>query len=397
MITKQLIERIFSAANLLRWNDHIRPFDFFEIDKQSHKMIIAYIIAKFDEEEGKYIDWLKLIEGGIFEFFHRTMLTDLKPEVYHEIMSKKKKELNKWILKNLNDDIIKLGKDFTDRFEQYLFDEEYAKYEKRILAASHEFSTRWEFGLIYPWNKMLYGIYTTNETVDNCISKYQDFVGVQNLIMNKKYYGFLDLCGQLRFQQRWAQSFRQPKTTVLGHMFVVAIFSYLYSLDMKVCKKRAYNNFFSSLFHDLPEILTKDIVSPVKSSVKGLENIIKEFEKKQIENRILPLIPQSWHFEMKYFVEHEFDNRIVENNEIKFFDCDIDNKYNKNEFCATDGKLVEVCDKLSAYIEASLALRYGIHSEMLKESKMRLYNKFANKKIANINFKDVFDFFKDEN
>ena len=397
MITKQLIERIFSAANLLRWNDHIRPFDFFEIDKQSHKMIIAYIIAKFDEEEGKYIDWLKLIEGGIFEFFHRTMLTDLKPEVYHEIMSKKKKELNKWILKNLNDDIIKLGKDFTDRFEQYLFDEEYAKYEKRILAASHEFSTRWEFGLIYPWNKMLYGIYTTKETVDNCVSKYQDFVGVQNLIMNKKYYGFLDLCGQLRFQQRWAQSFRQPKTTVLGHMFIVAIFSYLYSLDMKVCKKRAYNNFFSSLFHDLPEILTKDIVSPVKSSVKGLENIIKEFEKKQIENRILPLIPQSWHFEMKYFVEHEFDNRIVENNEIKFFDCDIDNKYNKNEFCATDGKLVEVCDKLSAYIEASLALRYGIHSEMLKESKMRLYNKFANKKIANINFKDVFDFFKDEN
>ena len=395
MITKQLIERIFSAANLLRWNDHIRPFDFFEIDKQSHKMIIAYIIAKFDEEEGKYIDWLKLIEGGIFEFFHRTMLTDLKPEVYHEIMSKKKKELNKWILKNLNDDIIKLGKDFTDRFEQYLFDEEYAKYEKRILLASHEFSTRWEFEIIYPWNKMLYGIYTTKETVDNCVSKYQDFVGVQNLIMNKKYYGFLDLCGQLRFQQRWAQSFRQPKTTVLGHMFIVAIFSYLYSLDMKVCKKRAYNNFFSSLFHDLPEILTKDIVSPVKSSVKGLENIIKEFEKKQIENRILPLIPQSWHFEMKYFVEHEFDNRIVENNEIKFFDCDIDNKYNKNEFCATDGKLVEVCDKLSAYIEASLALRYGIHSEMLKESKMRLYNKFANKKIANINFKDVFDFFKD--
>lgn len=397
MITKQLIERIFSAANLLRWNDHIRPFDFFEIDKQSHKMIIAYIIAKFDEEEGKYIDWLKLIEGGIFEFFHRTMLTDLKPEVYHEIMSKKKKELNKWILKNLNDDIIKLGKDFTDRFEQYLFDEEYAKYEKRILLASHEFSTRWEFEIIYPWNKMLYGIYTTKETVDNCISKYQDFVGVQNLIMNKKYYGFLDLCGQLRFQQRWAQSFRQPKTTVLGHMFIVAIFSYLYSLDMKVCKKRAYNNFFSSLFHDLPEILTKDIVSPVKSSVKGLENIIKEFEKKQIENKILPLLPQSWHFEMKYFVEHEFDNRIVENNEIKFFDCDIDNKYNKNEFCATDGKLVEVCDKLSAYIEASLALRYGIHSEMLKESKMRLYKKFANKKIANINFKDVFDFFEDEN
>ena len=122
MITKQLIERIFSAANILRWNDHIRPFDFFEIDKQAHKMIIAYIIAKFDEEENKKIDWFKLIEGGIFEFFHRTMLTDLKPEVYHEIMSKKKKELNKWVLENLIEDVSKIGPEFLKRLELYLFD-----------------------------------------------------------------------------------------------------------------------------------------------------------------------------------------------------------------------------------------------------------------------------------
>ena len=181
-------------------------------------MIIAYIIAKFDEEENKKIDWLKLIEGGIFEFFHRTMLTDLKPEVYHEIMSKKKKELNKWVLENLIEDVSKIGPEFLKRLELYLFDDEYAKYEKRILAASHEFSTRWEFGVIYPLNQMLYGIHRTKETVENCVSKYQDFAGVKNLVMNKKYYGFLDLCGQLRFQQRWAQSFRQPKPKILVWM-----------------------------------------------------------------------------------------------------------------------------------------------------------------------------------
>jgi len=58
---------------------------------------------------------------------------------------------------------------------------------------------------------------------------------------------------------------------------------------------------------------------------------------------------------------------------------------------------VEVCDKLSAYVEASLALRYGIHSDMLNKSKMKLYNKFANLQIANLTFKDVFDYFKEEN
>lgn len=392
MITKSLIERIFSAANILRWNDHIRPFDFYELDKQAHKMIIAYMLAKFDEQYGKKIDWIKLIEGGIFEFFQRVVLTDLKPEVYHEIMAQKKDELNRWVLNNLSSDIKALGNGFYNRFEKYLFDDTESVYEKKVLKASHEFSTRWEFGIIYPWNKMLYGIEKTKETIETCIVTYKDLVGIKELIMNKKYYGFLDLCGQLRFQQRWAQTFRQPRTNVLGHMFVVAVFAYLYSLDMNICSKRFYNNFFSSLFHDLPEILTKDIVSPVKASVKGLEEIIKEYEKKQIEERILPLLPDSWHFEMEYFIENEFSNRIIIDSKIKQVD-EITDEYNIDKFCPADGKLVEVCDKLAAYIEASLALRYGIHSGSLNKAKERLYEKFANIKIANLSFKEVFDYF----
>lgn len=394
MITKNLIEQIYSAANILRWNDHIRPFNFFEIDKQAHKMIIAYIIAKFDEEENNKIDWIKLIEGGIFEFFHRTMLTDLKPEVYHEIMSKKKTELNKWVLNHLSEDMKSLNPGFAKRFEQYLFDDDYAKYEKEILMASHEFSTKWEFGIIYPWNQMLYDIDKTKETVENCVVKYQNFVGVKKLIMNKKYYGFLDLCGQLRFQQRWAQLFRQPQTTVLGHMFVVAIFAYVCSLEVGACPKRCYNNFFSSLFHDLPEILTKDIISPIKSSVLGLESIIKEYEKHEVDNRILPLLPEPWRFEMQYFIEDEFSNRIIENSKVKIVN-EISEKYNNDSCSPTDGKIIEICDKLSAYIEVALSVNYGIHSDKMEESKNNLYNKYADIKIANLDFKKVFDYFKD--
>ncbi len=393
MITKNLIEQIYSAATILRWNDHIRPFNLFEIDKQAHKMIIAYIIAKFDEEENNKVDWIKLIEGGIFEFFHRTMLTDLKPEVYHEIMSKKKVELNKWVLNRLNSDIFELNPDLRDRFEQYLFDDDYAKYEKEILMASHEFSTKWEFGIIYPWNQMLYGIEKTKENVENCVVKYQNFIGVKKLIMNKKYYGFLDLCGQLRFQQRWAQMFRQPQTTVLGHMFVVAIFSYICSLKTGACTKRCYNNFFSSLFHDLPEILTKDIISPIKYSVSGLENIIKEYEKHEVDNRILPLLPEAWRFEMQYFIENEFSDKIIEGSKIRTV-TQITDKYNDDYYSPVDGSIIELCDKLSAYIEASLSINHGIHSEKLKESKENLYKRYSNMTAAGINLKEVFDYFK---
>ena len=54
--------------------------------------------------------------------------------------------------------------------------------------------------------------------------------------------------------------------------------SYLCSLEMQACPKRLINNYYASLFHDLPEVLTRDIVSPVKSSVAGLEEIIKDYE-----------------------------------------------------------------------------------------------------------------------
>lgn len=392
MITKDLILRIFSAANILRWNDHIRPFDFFELDKQAHKMIIAYIVAKFEEEDGETVDWTNLIEGGIFEFFQRIMLTDLKPEVFHELMSKKEKELHEWVSGMLDSDLSSLGCGIKERFREYFLNPDYAKHEKRILSAAHCMSTRWEFGIIYPWNAMIYGIEKTKQEIEETIAAFDDLSGIRKLVINKKYYGFLDLCGQLRFQQRWAQSFRVPKTTVLGHMLTVAIFSYIFSAQDGVSNTRIYNNFFSALFHDLPEILTKDIIRPIKSSIAGLEDIIKMYEKKQVDERILPLLPENWHKQMQYFIEDEFSDRIIENDKVKRVD-DI-SKYDDAKYNAVDGKLNEICDKLCAYIEASMALEYGIRSETLIESKQNLYKKFSEIKRNKIDFKQIFDYFK---
>ena len=39
--------------------------------------------------EKSEINWQNLIEGGIFEFLHRTILTDIKPPVFHKMMEEK--------------------------------------------------------------------------------------------------------------------------------------------------------------------------------------------------------------------------------------------------------------------------------------------------------------------
>lgn len=399
MIGKGIIERFYEAASIQRWNDHVRPVELTELDKQAHKMIIAFVLAKYEaNERNANINWISLIEGGLFEFLHRLILTDIKPPVFHQMMERKGRELNEWVLQQLTPDISELKGDFADRFREYLLgDPEEHKLERKILRAAHYLATNWEFKIIYNMNPFIYGIERTKAEIENEIEDYFDLIGVQKISLGKKTFGFIDLCGQLRFQQRWAQSPRLPKTSVLGHMLIVAMLAYLCSIEINACNRRIYNNYFGGLFHDLPEVLTRDIVSPVKSSIKGLQDLIKEYEGIQVEERILPLLPVAWHKEMRFFVEDEFENKIIKDGAIikDLSNEEISAAYNQDQFSPLDGKLIKACDHLAAFIEASLSIKYGVKAPHLEEGKRRLQEMYRDKIIAGIDFGEIFGYFRD--
>jgi putative hydrolase of HD superfamily len=313
------------------------------------------------------------------------------------MMEEKEKDLNKYVIKQLDKDMNGLGNNFKENFKKYFFDHNYAKVEKRILKAAHYMATNWEFKIIYHTSPFIYGIEETKESIENQIEDHYDLIGVQKISLEKKSFGFIDLCGQLRFQERWAHSPRIPKTSVLGHMYIVAITSYLLSLDNNSCQKRLYNNFFTGLFHDLPEVLTKDIISPIKTSIKGLEGIIKDYEEDQMKNRLLPLLPVSWRKEMRYFTQDEFENKIkIDGKIIKGVSySELNNLYNKDEFYPLDGKIIKACDKLTAFIEADISIKHGITSKHLEEGRKNIYEKFKNKNVSGIDFGKLFNYFRD--
>lgn len=392
----KIIERFYEAASMQRWNDHIRPVELTELDKQAHKMVIAYVIAKIEEDRGNKVNWLDLIEGLIFEFLYRLVLTDIKPPVFHRMMVERREEMNSHVLKQLKDDLDSLNNDeFSKKFEDYFSSNEIT-YERRILRAAHYLATNWEFKIIYHSAPFIYGIEKTKENIENQIEDHYDLIGVQKILLGKKSYGFVDLCGQLRFQKRWAHSPRVPETSVLGHMLIVAITAYLCTIEMKTppCEKRIYNNFFAGLFHDLPEVSTRDIISPVKSAA-DLEDIIKDYENERMKEEVLPLIPRNWHLEMKYFTEDEFQNRINEQGQtqtgVKFEE--INKKYNDDKFSPLDGELIKACDKLAAFIEANLSIEYGITSKYLEEGRENIYAPYKNIKVSGTDFGRIFDYF----
>ncbi len=394
---EKLVERCFEAASMLRWNDHIRPVELTELDKQAHKMVIAYTIAKIEEDRGNVINWLDLIEGFIFEFLYRLVLTDIKPPVFHRMIAERRKELNQYVLKNLKQDLNELeNEDFNKKFEKY-FSHSKNTLERRIIRAAHYLATNWEFKIIYNSAPYVYGIEKTKEEIENQIEDHYDLIGVQKILLGKKSYGFVDLCGQLRFQKRWAHSPRVPETSVLGHMLIVAITAYLCTIEMNEppCDKRIYNNFFAGLFHDLPEVSTRDIISPIKKAA-DLEEIIKDYENERMKEEILPLIPKTWHEEMNYFTENEFQNRIkieegIIQKGIQFED--LNSKYNENELSPIDGELIQACDKLAAFIEANLSIEYGIKSKFLLEGRKRIYGDCKGKEISGTDFGRIFNYF----
>ncbi len=396
MLKKSFLLKIMDSANMRRWNDKICPVEMRELDKQAHKMVIAYVLGKFDEDKPDF-DWMEIIEGGIFEFLQRLVLTDLKPQIFHKIKNDKEKyrELNQWVLEQLSPIMTPLGSDFLQRFQNYLTDDT-ETINRRILNAAHFHATKWEFQIIERSDPNGYEIDDIKASLKNQTRRYYNLTGVQQLALYEDYGKFIDLCGQLRFQIRWSHLHRIPRTSVLGHSFIVALLSYLLTLEIEGCSRRRFNNFFTGIFHDLPEVLTRDIINPVKTSVEGLGQLIKSFEKEEMEQKIYhaKMIPPSWEKELRLFTEDEFENVVYKDKiRISIPSEEISRNYNDNIFNPRDGKLVKASDELAAFLEAYLAIQNGSPSPEFTRAVDFLKNKYLGTQMADINLSAIYQDF----
>ena len=395
MITKELIMKLFDAAYMQRWNDKLRPMDLVEMDKQAHKMFIAFLLGKF-QEQTEEVNWQAIIEGGIFELLERLVITDIKPGVFERIKSDKEryKRLKAYSYEKLREYIDPIAGGFSERYASYLELPEDDKV-KRILGASHCMSSRWEFKIIERTNPEDYEVDRIHREFEDKLDGYNDLKGVVQVKLNHRYSEFIDLCGALRYQYRWASIHRVPRTSVLGHSLMVAVLSYLFSLEEGACDKRCYNNFYTGLFHDLPEVLTRDIISPVKRSVEGLDDLIKEIEEEMMEDTLYPLIPKELKEEIRFFTQEEFSNKVTIDGVPCYKSCrEISLHYNSAPYSPRDGEIVRACDMLSAFTEAYAAIENGCISKELKNAIVSIRKSYGDKSLTDaVSFKPIYDAF----
>ena len=409
-IRKSLLQLMFSGSYMRRWNDKLRPVELYEIDKQAHKMIVAWMLTLLNSGGYSASDQRKLqqevIERGLFDYLYRLVTTNIKPPVFYRICENEKdyKELTEWVLKELRPVLGAPDEGFWERLSAYHRNRDRTSLPDRILTAAHLYASGWEYNIIKPFNTFDEENQSIAESFTERLNALTDLCGVNELIQGHAFFSdsptalgrFAKLCGQLRFQIRWADTPRVPETSVLGHMFLVAGYADFFSLSLGACPARRINNFFAGLFHDLPELLTRDIITPVKRSVNQLPSLLRAYELQELERRVFGPLSAGGHDplaeRLRYYlglvgegVTSEFDETIRDSSgqvrRLGSFDA---LHADGNEDCLDpkDGALLKVCDNLAAFIEAHSSVRTGISSPNLHEAIARIRGDFRHRSLG---------------
>lgn len=406
-IRKSLLQLMFSGSYMRRWNDKLRPVELYEIDKQAHKMIVAWMLMLLNgrdmDADRRLAFQQDVVERGLFDYLYRLITTDIKPPVFYKICENREDhaKLTDWVLAELHPVVEPLDKGFWERLCAYHREGERSGLADRVLKAAHLYASGWEYNVIRPFN-------TFDEEADfiadwftSQLGSMTDLAGVGELVAGERFFSdgpsaigrFARLCGQLRFQIRWAETSRIPETSVLGHMFLVGGYAYFCSLLVGACRARSVNNFFAGLFHDLPELLTRDIITPVKRSVDQLPALIRAYELEELKARVFGPLEEAGldilALRLRYYlgllgegVRSEFDETVHDASGVRrlaSFD-DLQASGNSDALDPKDGTLLKACDHLAAFMEAQASIRHGVSSSGLYEAFTRIRTKFRTQK-----------------
>lgn len=395
MFSRSLALKIFEGFSIERWNDLVRPFALVEIDKTAEKAVLAYMIGKTEESRGNAIDWNAIIYGTFFDFLRKIALCDIKSPVQRMIKDEFPDEyvrLNEWVVEQYRP-IISDSSLLAEFSGHLLSTHDPNDVTWRVLRAAHKYSAIREIEMIRPSNEPS-RLVEIDRGLGRDIEGLLGLRALSGLVERGRIYEFIMQIERLRLQTRWNQTPRVPGTSVLGHSYYVAALTLLMSREIKCDAARTYGNFFSALFHDLPEAVTRDIISPVKQATEALPLVVKRIEGIIVERELVPLMDDAFRDELLYFMSDEFENRVmgpdgkpVIVSAEALSSCDDPARH------AIDGALVRVADHISAFVEADSSIRYGITSNHLTEGRRKILSIYGTDAI--VNGLDVGSFFRE--
>lgn len=362
-----IAKKLFDGFMILRWTDFIKPMEYPQIEKSATQAVLSYIIGKeYEETTGKTLDWEFIVKSNIYGLLCKIATSDIKATISNRLKTEYAQQLKDYIIGIYFDD----NGEFKYKPKNIISKKELDNYisktgvenriEYKICFVAHKLATYREFCYIEKFNSLS----PDTEIVKNEISPSTFIDKVEDTTLKDitrklttptdELFIFFSYFEKLKPQVRWSQTCRLPQTTVLGHSMYVAVLTYFAVKEMQIISnesKVAVNSFFAALFHDLPESLTRDIISPVKRSIKQFESKLAEYEYQQVYSKMIYKIR---------------DRKWKDNFMILLGEEDQKFKPFKNREGIL-GELIEAIDKTASYVEAKMSIELGINSDELQK------------------------------
>ncbi len=182
-----------------------------------------------------------------------------------------------------------LGEAFCARMADYLAVPDRRDLAGRILHVAHIYASRYEFHLVRDLNRFDEEMNDIEADFTATLTAHADLAGVPELLASGSPLDrFAQLCGRLRFQTRWSQTRASPS---LGarHLFIVAAYP----------TSSAWSSVPAGRAGSIPSSPACSTTCrgpdprhhlPVKRSVSGIADLIREYEGRALETKVLALL-----------------------------------------------------------------------------------------------------------
>lgn len=152
-------------------------------------------------------------------------------------------------------------------------------------------------------------------------------------IINSSFYAYLS---RLRWIKRWGLKRNAYEENVMEHSWEVAVIAHTLAL----IKNRYFDGQIdanavatSALYHDITEVITGDLPTPIKYHSPAILSAYKQLEQ-QAEQELLQLLPDALQADFSALIDH-------------------------NQMSESHQQIIKAADKISAYLKCQAELKAG--------------------------------------
>jgi 5'-deoxynucleotidase YfbR-like HD superfamily hydrolase len=242
--------------------------------------------------------------------------------------------------------------DFIKDDMKNIFSDNTKTLEDEIINSAKKFA--WYQECVINSRVFLYAYDVAMEQIKDYLEEHKNnLYSLRELLKNDNYKNYLSHIRRLSHSMRWSWKQRKYPISVMSHLTIVTFISYImWSLENQNWKDYdIYNLMIKWAYHDIPEAITWDIITPIKNAVEWFRDVLETVEENMMND---------------YFFIYVWDDY---KQEIK--KCMLD------PFSWTNGELVKQADIISALLEAKIERDSGNMEfwEIYRNVK-RIVNKF---------------------